>query len=81
MKYQYYQSAEANSIFAKDAFENSIGKPFKLNLADISEEATLVAAEVIDDGKAVLMTIELKDDRIKEIITASRHFVETEMNK
>lgn len=73
MRYQFHYPAEENTIFAKDAFKNSVGKSFKMGVegTDISDESKLIDAEVSEDGKSVLFTIESKNADINKLITSN----------
>lgn len=54
---------EPGSVFAPGAFDRSVGKTIPVNLpAGGSVPGKLVAAEVVDGGRAVLMTLEVDGD-------------------
>lgn len=55
-----WQRAPEGTHYAPGCFDSSIGKhvPFKVNGARVAD-CKLLAAEVVDDGAAVLLTLEL----------------------
>lgn len=56
MTFQFRIPAQANHTFAKKAFDQSVGKQVLINNI---EEGIITAVEVVDDGKAVLITVEV----------------------
>lgn len=57
------QPAAPNERFAANAFDSQVGSTVPLRIEGSSEaaQATVVAAEVSDDGGAVTLTLEVPD--------------------
>lgn len=59
MQFRYRQPADAYERFAPGCFDGVIGKAVKLNFeGTVLGDATLVAAEVVEDGRAAWFTFE-----------------------
>jgi hypothetical protein len=65
-KIQVRVEADPGTVFAPEAFSGSIGKTFPL-AGEPDPEATLTAAEVIDGGRAVLLTLEVDDAKVRPL--------------
>lgn len=57
----FRQQAADGTLYAPDAFESQIGKTLPFTVGDWTGPATLRAAEVVDVGRAVLLTVDTED--------------------
>lgn len=63
MRFTYRQPAGPGTVFDRGAFDASIGKDITVNDVDgTPKRGKLIAAEVVEDGAAVLLTIEADAD-------------------
>ena len=60
------ETAAHGELFAHDAFESQVGRtvPLRIEGSPDAAEATVVAAEVSDDGTAVTLTLDVPDGMI-----------------
>jgi hypothetical protein len=65
----FSQSAAPGEQFAHDAFDSQVGRsvPFRVEGAADAAEATVVAAEVSDDGTRVTLTLDVPDEVISPV--------------
>lgn len=68
MECEFKFPSGVNERFDKDAFDNSIGKLFKLKMGDISEEVILIGADVSENGEEVLFTLDLPDTMVDKLL-------------
>jgi hypothetical protein len=65
MRLRIRQRAGEHERFALDAFASQVGKTIRFNLdEDHSTAASVAAADVVDGGLAVLLTLDVPDDAI-----------------
>ena len=57
------EPAAPGERFAHDAFDSQVGRtvPFRVEGSPDAAEATVLAAEVSDDGRAVTLTLDVPD--------------------
>jgi hypothetical protein len=73
MKIQFRKSAtepgdQYPTRFAPNAWDGQIGKVIPFRIGADTAPARLVAAEVIENGAAVLLTIETVDDALDDVL-------------
>jgi hypothetical protein len=49
------------ALFAPGCFNKAIGKAVPFRAGDVVLPSTLVAAEIVDGGRAVLLTLDIQD--------------------
>lgn len=73
MRFTFIYHAPVGDVFAQDAFDKQLGTDvtFRAHSGRPSYSGELVAAEVIEDGRAAMVTLDLPDEAIPDEVKAT----------